>query len=294
MTSMNEDFAAFILTHGRPDNVITYDTLRRQGYTGRIVIVVDNTDKTVEAYKERFGDQVVVFDKAAVARTFDTADNSDDMRTIVYARNASYDIARDLGLKYFVQLDDDYVHFEWRYDSDLKYVFMPGEGAGRWFIHSLDKVFDALLTFIKETPSLTVALAQGGDFIGGHLSSSTKLTLKRKAMNSFFCDVDKPVRFVGRINEDVNVYTRGSSVGELLFTATHVALVQKATQTNKGGMTDVYKLSGTYVKSFYSVMYHPSSVTVQMMGSTHPRLHHQVNWKATAPKILSPRWRKEA
>ena len=37
-------FAAFILTHGRADDVLTYDTLRRCGYTGKIYLLVDNED----------------------------------------------------------------------------------------------------------------------------------------------------------------------------------------------------------------------------------------------------------
>ncbi|MBF8851426.1 hypothetical protein FC325_12155 [Escherichia coli] len=43
---MRDDFCAFILTHGRPDKVLTYRTLRRAGYTGKIFIVVDDEDKT--------------------------------------------------------------------------------------------------------------------------------------------------------------------------------------------------------------------------------------------------------
>lgn len=34
---MRDDFCAFILTHGRPDKVLTYRTLRRAGYTGKIL-----------------------------------------------------------------------------------------------------------------------------------------------------------------------------------------------------------------------------------------------------------------
>ena len=41
-------FAAFILTHGRPDNVVTYKTLRACGYTGDVFFIVDNEDATVD------------------------------------------------------------------------------------------------------------------------------------------------------------------------------------------------------------------------------------------------------
>ena len=87
------NFAVFILSNGRPDRVYTYETLRRHGYTGRIVLVVDDLDKTKDEYIEKYGSDVVVFDKRAAAKTFDQADNFDDMRAIVYARNACFDIA---------------------------------------------------------------------------------------------------------------------------------------------------------------------------------------------------------
>lgn len=60
---MRDDFCAFILTHGRPDKVLTYRTLRRAGYTGKIFIVVDDEDKTRHQYMAEFGEQVLVFSK---------------------------------------------------------------------------------------------------------------------------------------------------------------------------------------------------------------------------------------
>ena len=51
-TMKNKDFAVFILTHGRPDNVITYNTLKKAGYTGDIYIVIDNEDKLKELIKK--------------------------------------------------------------------------------------------------------------------------------------------------------------------------------------------------------------------------------------------------
>ena len=93
-----DNFVVFILTHGRADNVITATTLKRCGYSGKIVYVIDNEDETAEEYRERFGaENVYQFDKKAVSMTFDTMDLSEDRRTIVYARNVCFDIARELG-----------------------------------------------------------------------------------------------------------------------------------------------------------------------------------------------------
>ena len=42
---MRDDFAAFILTHGRPDDILTTKTLRQYAhYTGKIYYVVDDED----------------------------------------------------------------------------------------------------------------------------------------------------------------------------------------------------------------------------------------------------------
>ena len=60
----NKDFAVFILTHGRPNNVKTLNTLNYSGYTGKIYFIVDNEDKTINEYQKNFGKEYVkIFDK---------------------------------------------------------------------------------------------------------------------------------------------------------------------------------------------------------------------------------------
>jgi hypothetical protein len=68
----NKDFAVFILTHGRPDNVKTLSTLKKCGYTGKIYFIVDNEDKTIEQYQKNYGiENVKIFDKKAMADSID-------------------------------------------------------------------------------------------------------------------------------------------------------------------------------------------------------------------------------
>lgn len=278
------DFAVFILTHGRPDNVITYKTLKRCGYTGKIYIVIDNEDDTAEEYKRLYGEQVIVFDKLKKSKEFDTADLSEERRAIVYARNACFDIAEELGIKYFLELDDDYTTFMYRWIEDGKFLSKE--------IKNIDIVFDAFLEFLKNTATKSIAFAQGGDFIGGADNGRFREGLLRKCMNSFFCSTDKKFDFLGRVNEDVNTYTCLAQRGVLFFTFTGIMLNQKQTQSNKGGMTDLYLDAGTYVKSFYSVIFSPSCVKIATMGDKHKRIHHSINWESCCPKILNEKWRK--
>jgi hypothetical protein len=284
--SGSRSWAVFILTHGRPDNVITAKTLAAAGYTGRTYYIVDNEDPTADRYRERFGaDNVVEFDKAAIAKTFDTADLSDDRRSIVYARNACFGIARDLGLDYFVELDDDYTAFLYRWTR--------GETIHSAQIRSFDDVSEALFQFLDDSSADCVAMSQGGDHIGG-VEGLVNAGIIRKAMNSLYLRTDNPVEFLGRINEDVNTYVTLGGRGRRFFTITGLQLNQIQTQQSEGGMTDLYLSTGTYHKSFFTVMMNPSSVSVRTLGRTDRRFHHHVRWDRSVPRIVPNRLRKVA
>ena len=284
------DFAALILTHGRSNSVVTYNTLRRQGYSGRIVLMVDDEDPQIDAYRKKFDDQVVVFSKQAAIDMTDSGDNFGKRNSVVYARNYTFTVAKELGLKYFLELDDDYTQFRYTFDNDRNYITRNIE------IKSLDGVIEAMLDFFIESGATSIAMSQGGDFIGGEKSQLSKLERRgkfsRKVMNSFFCDVDKPFKFMGRINEDVNLYAENGRRGELFITVPRIRLEQKQTQANDGGLTDIYLDLGTYVKSFYSVMYAPSCVKIAEMGVTARRLHHRLSWKNTCPLIIPEEYKK--
>lgn len=280
------DFVVFILSHGRADRVVTYDTLRRQGYTGRVVIVLDDEDTQREDYIAKFGkENVTIFSKAKIAEQMDEVIKG-DRRTIVYARNACFDIATKLGYKYFLELDDDYIFFGYVFDANFNALVRVENTK------NLDYIFERVLEFfIKNERITSIAFAQGGDFIGGR-DAIKKVAMKRKCMNSFFCSTERPFKFIGRINEDVNTYTLEGSKGKLFLTLNQFALNQTQTQSNDGGMTDVYLDSGTYLKSFFSIIVMPSAVKVAPMNSRHSRLHHKVQWRYCVPKILNEKHKK--
>jgi hypothetical protein len=278
------DFVIFILSHGRANNIYTINSLRKHGYSGKIIIVIDNEDKTADEYYKLY-ENVEMFDKKEISKTFDECDNFEDRRAIIYARNACFDIAKKLGIKYFIEMDDDYTHFNYRLYSS--------ENQKPKYIFNLDSVLLLLLDFYKKTPFFTLSMAQGGDFIGGKNNRmAQKPTIFRKCMNSFICSTDRYFQFIGRINEDVNTYVKKQSLGLLMGTIPFASLTQKTTQKNRGGMTDLYLDSGTYVKSFYTVMINPSSCVIKPMGDKHMRLHHSINWDCAVPKIISQKNKK--
>ena len=277
LKNMDNNFIVFILTHGRPNNVKTYTTLKKYGYTGKIYFILDNEDKTIEQYKEKYGSEfVLVFNKKEMADTIDEGNNFDDRRCPVHARNASFKMAKDLGVEHFLLLEDDYYYFGYRYDTGAKKI------------NNLDVVFSKMVDFYKTVNIKSIAFGQGGDHIGGF----SGIKLKRKCMNSFFCSTYRPFSFVGVLNDDVNTYTTLGNKGDVFFTFTNIQLDQADTQVQSSGMTDFYLKFGTYCKAFTTTMMHPSGVKVSMMNSNNPRIHHSINWKATTPMIVSEKHKK--
>lgn len=282
---MRDDFAILILTHGRADRVHTLKTLEKCGYTGKWYLVIDNEDAMADEYYKRYGkDRVVMFDKQEAYERTDTADTFGEKKAIVFARNESFNIARDLGLDYFLMLDDDYTTFDIR--------FVKGKSLKAKTVPDFNRLCNGMIDFLETSGAKTVALCQAGDFIGGADSKRFHKKILRKAMNSFFCKVDRPIEFVGTLNEDVCFYTTEGRRGELIMSVTDVALVQKQTQAGKGGMSEAYLDAGTYLKTFYAVMTCPSAVKVATMGESHKRIHHHVAWNACAPMILNEKHRR--
>jgi hypothetical protein len=280
----NKDFCVFILTYGRPNKVITLDTLKKENYNGDYYLVCSDDDNKLDEYKEKYGDKVVVFSKKDYIKDYDLFDRFDKIGVIIFARNACFDIAEKLGYKYFIELDDDYTDFRYKYDNNLNYI-------DRKEIMNISNMFDKMLNFYKNIPAKSIAFSQGGDFIGGK-NAKRIVNTKRKAMNSFFCSIDRKFKFIGRINEDVNTYCNLGSKGDLFLQINHVALNQLITQSNKGGMTELYLDSGTYIKSFYTIICNPSSCKIGLMGNRNKRLHHRITWNNTCPKIINDKYKK--
>lgn len=287
--ALPDNFAVFILTHGRPDNVITIKTLQHIGYTGKCYIVIDNEDTTAEQYYKNFGNNVIMFDKSEIAMNTDCGDNFEKRNTVLFARNAVFDIAKNVNIEWFLVLDDDYTGMFYKIDHDHKYL----DSKSTTSIHNADNIFLHLLNFYKSINCKTLAIAQGGDFIGGKNSSSwTNKGLRRKAMNFFICSTHRRFNFMARMNDDVTTYTKLGNIGQLFLTNPLLAIMQKATQKNAGGLTNMYLEYGTYIKSFYSVMYQPSSIKISMLNSSRKRLHHAINWNNTVPCIIPESYKK--
>ena len=279
-----DEFAVMILCHGRPDNTPTFDTLRKYGYNGRIIIVCDDEDKTLPQYQELYP-EVAVFSKQKVREYTDPMDNKNDMRCALYARNACFDIAENLGLTYFCEADDDYLGWVYRWEEDG--VLYRSTGA------NLDAVFEAYLDFLETNENIySVAFGQPGDYIGGCGSRLHQKMYRRKCMNSWICKTERRLTFAGTMNDDCTTYSIEGFRGKLFYTFDGFMIDQPETQQVKGGMTDMYLGAGTYQKTWYTIMACPSFVKAGMMGDRHWRIHHKISHDNAYPMLISDKYKK--
>lgn len=276
---MRKDACVVILSHNRAQRNITLrQLLKNYGFKGDWYIMIDDEDPEREEYRSLYPDHLIEFSKDEVKPEIDMMDNFQRKDVVVYARHAIFHKVKALGYKFFLMLDDDYEDLGTRCFEGFSRLVEP------------DKVFDLFFDYLEQTPSIQcVCFAQGGDCMGG--ISDGKLCL-RKAMNTFFCDVDRPLNFVGTLNEDANLVADSGTKGVVFITNKLGQIKQSETQEAKGGLTEAYLSLGTYVKSFYSLMVNPSAVRIGAMGVSRMRIHHKVNWKYCVPKILNPKYKK--
>lgn len=292
----DDNFCVFIMTFGRADNNKTYKTLMEYdgvSFNQDFYLICSDDDSKLQDYIDKYKDRVLVFNKKKMIPYLDKADNFENYKVILYARNICFAFAKKLGYRYFVELDDDYDIFSQR-------IFYGNEDISKAKtlmmkkIKDYDRLFKIHLDFLKSTPCKTITMAQHGDFIGGVGNNNAIRGWQRKVMNSFFCDIEDPFLFEGSINEDVNYYSTAGRLGILNFNLFGYSLNQETTQASSGGMTDQYLQGGTYLKSFYSILFNPSSVTVgKISHGENARMHHRVDNNTSYVKIIDEKHSKE-
>lgn len=278
------DYCVFIPTYKRANNVITYKTLKKEGYTGKIYLVVDDKDPQLDEYKKIYKEKVLVFSKDEISKRIDVVDNFPEKNSVIYARNKIPELAKEVGVKYYLVLDDDYQYFCYRRCFGKKLL--------EFRCKNLDDIILACFDYLSKTDLIDCfCFSQNGDFIGG-ADSFESIGGKRKIMNSFFCKTDKPFEWKARMNDDVSTNLYNGQRGKLFFTINDVSIRQKETQGQNGGLTDMYLDLGTYIKSFYSVIVSPNCCKISAMGSNDLRIHHKILWNKSCPKLIRERFKK--
>lgn len=225
----------FIASYHRPFNLKTVYLFLSYGWPpSKITVFVDDGAEDIKQYNSecaRMGVNLHIFNIEEARARYDNVHRPSPLRRNVgQAQNMMQEYAKEKGIDFYVEQDDDSLSFEikkWgRYvkvanSEQVKTVFKMAEG------------------FMRKRKIGLFGLSQTGDYIGGN----NKGHYLRKVMNTKFyllpyinrgekgiLDVDTS-QFTGVWNEG---YFTGSC-------ADGVVLHQMASATQKGGLTDTYK-----------------------------------------------------
>lgn len=276
---MRTDFTFVILCWKRPQALFTLKYLKQMNYDGKIFFAIDNGDPTKEEYIQAAKKNKIdyfTFDKDT--EVSDQMYNTKLKSGAVCTRKIVENIIREKGYRFFCVLDDDYVQF----------MFYNRKKVGK---KSLEKLIDIYCDILDKVPYVSVmSLAQNGETVAGTEEFYKKSKFKLKAMNYWFCDVNKPVEYAGIMNDDVNAGILLSKYGN--FSVQYGGVVIQQAQQKSGGMKDIYaEKSAMYQKAMFSIMLAPSFVKLNYLhcyagGGDSSRIYHNIQRKYAYPYIV--------
>ena len=282
---MTKKFAIFILTHGRPHNQLTVKSLQDVGYTGDLYLVVDDQDETFDEYVNAVGaDRVIVFNKDHFIRHTDVGLQVPVPKFAVFARNAIEHIAKSMGYKAFMMLDDDITNLRIRLPSgsSLKSYKINGQ---------FDAIIDRAVDLVLSCDIACMGLGFCNLYIGGVENFNKENPRQRLCAEAFIRNTAHPINWRLNMVEDLITSIDAAIDGAVWFQFLPIQVEIKMSEgVVDGGNSDVYRQLGMYRISFMPVIAYPSSNAVKF---------GKKSWISTTspdkciPKLISSRYRKE-
>jgi len=270
----------FIPSYHRSDNQKTVKYFLKIGWPKeKIHVFVDDEADDIPDYElacSEFGVNLHVFSQKEARERYNYVHRpSTSRRSAGQARNQFYDIAKKLGISFYMVQDDDTQNYE---------VKKFGKYKGKATASDVRNVFNAVRDFMEKRQIGCFGISQTGDFIGG----SNKKILRNKVMNTTFIDT----RFMYRGERSVQDNDTSQFVGimnEGLFTGSvgdGLVLQQTTSATAKGGLTDLYNECKLLNKSLVIPIQFPSCCHASKQEKNGGRLHHHIKNKNLAPRLI--------
>lgn len=275
---MRNDVAVFILTNGRAREQKTLATLKDCGYKGKIYLVIDDMDSQKELYQQLYGDSVICFSKKDI--DCDTFTNREEWRTPLYARNATKEIAKKIGLSYVFMCDDDISSFTLR-------VVRDGKLKG-FKISDITPILDKIADIMDHGVSI-FGFSQSGAYVGGANSQKYIEGCQRTCSQAMMVSINDFVEWRGILGEDLHAALDAGRTGKIVLSTMLVSIASPERTTNKGGLHDLYASNKMYVTLFYSILAYPATVTVWNKDG---EWKHRIKRTSIAPMILNQRYKK--
>ncbi len=270
----------FIPSYHRADNLKTVNYFAKIGWNPqKIHVFIDSEADDFLEYEEmsnKIGFNLHVFPMDEARERFDYVHRpSKARRSAGQARNMFYDIAKEIGIDFFMMQDDDTVGYE---------IKRFGKYAGMASVDDVFNVFEGVKDFMQRRKIGLFGISQTGDFIGG----TNKKLLRNKVMNTTFVDTKYIYRGERGVQDDdtsqfIGVMNEGLFTGSL---GDGLSLKQTQSATASGGLTDLYNECKLLNKSLVCPIQFPSAIYAEKQKKNGGRMHHHIKSKHLYPKII--------
>lgn len=272
----------YIISKGRPQ-CRTARTLAKMDYPGEWFIVCGNNDDTLEEYRKAWGGHVLIFDWYEEVKHTDTLDNfgfETKASGACPVRNATMKISKGRGELRHWQFDDDYNDFHRINETFSKMRrFNSGREFEDWLFNLAKLGYAARMRNVGFPPGSETFVDNCFTFSGrvfnAHNLPSTD---------------DLFIPWVGRMNDDLINAINCWRIGGYEMSIRAMNMTMPSTQSEGGGLSEMYIADGTVRKSAYPVLIAPGATKlIKKFG----RYHHHVDWSKLRPKLLHEKWRKK-
>lgn len=273
--------AVMICTHGRPNAQHTLKTLRASGYTGRIILIVDDEDDTVQELADNNCDSETIylmFHKQEYIDKSDTGTNENQRKCILYAKNFCEDLAQILKLDAFVIADDDILNFRFRYPEG-------GSLKSQKVLSTMGDVIDAYYQAMIDCNMVATGFGFTQFYFSGADSfSSDNIQKYRVPYNFVFRNAKHRVDWMSWFGEDIITAVYYGRIGQLWTALPYVQQEIVALASASGGMKDTYDGNSSARLAMQNVMYLPAELKAyKYKGKYMASIKREVAF----PKIIS-------
>ena len=239
----------FIKTHGRPDNQLTLQTLRQAGYTGEIVLVLDDEDDTYNDYLKYRNENTAlyIFNKERFVQKIDSGVSNPKRKVNLYAWCACEDLAKTYGEKFFIMADDDITGFRWRYEDN-------GHLRSLNITQNLDKAFSYIEDYMLSCNISAMSTGIPQMYFSGNIEDN--LWKWRVPYTFVFRNAKYKMNWVSEYEEDIITAIQSSIEGQYISV---LPIIQRNTVemgTNYGGMHNSY--TNSFKNAEYGYIWNPS------------------------------------
>lgn len=265
------DFALFILSHNRAENIDALDLLQRSNYDGMWYVVISTDNKEIEKYKSIVPQEhLLIFDKMKVECDTMLSRRNFKPNAAIYARNFIIDYAKDKYI-YFGMMDDDISNIFFRMDD-------KGKMKKICACNCFNEIIEALISFISSSKTVGgVGLASDRKYFGGVPS----IHQYEREMFQFVIIKSSDVRRYKGVNVEDCVLSC-SNFDKVYYTYRGVCVLSPSPGSNKGGVEYDIKMP----HHFFWLMACPSAIKITPNGG-----RKRTN-KYMYPQIINEKYKK--